>query len=436
MLQQVLFPLFVLLIVFTVGLIFFRNLSLGILLIISGIAASLAGNMGIPLRHIVQGTFVYFNVILVVITGMIFLKVLEDSGSVAVISKSLVVRLYRHPKWLLFTIVILLLIPGMLTGVAVTSVLSVGVFIAPILMAIGIPPVNTAVIIAIVSALSMVAPPTNLLGMIMALGINAPYEGFEMPSLVLSVPPAIILSLLLGARHAKNNDKESILKAMPVVRDDIPEFMAWLPLLIVIALMTLIRFFPQIIPDLGTPLVFMIGTIVGVFTAGKVNLLESSRKALSGPMLGVIEILVGAGIFVQMITLVGIRGLLVVSSLSLSSFMAYIAASITLIFGSGFLSAFGSTSIFGVPFALYFLGKNQIVVITALSLISCLGQLSPPAAIAGRSSAQICNVKKYSDVVIKAIPYLLILLGIAILVIVYSEQFAALLSTISLNPYK
>lgn len=435
MIQQVLFPLFVLLLVFLIGLIFFRRISLGILLIISGIAASLAGNMGIPLRHIVQGTFVYFNVILIVITGMIFLKVLEDSGSVAVISKSLVVRLYRHPKWLLITIVILLLIPGMLTGVAVTSVLSVGVFIAPILVAIGIPVINTAAIIAIVSALSMVAPPTNLLGMIMALGINAPYEGFEMPSFLLSVPPAIILSLLLGAGHAKVDDKETILKAMPDVRDDIPTFMAWLPLLVVIGLMTLIRFFPQIIPDLGTPLVFMVGALIGLFSAGKVNLLESSKKALSGPMLTVIEILVGAGVFVQLITLVGIRGLLVVSSLSLSHFLAYIAASVSLVLGSGFLSPFGSTSIFGVPFALFFLGKNQIVVITALSLIASVGQLSPPAAIAGRFSAQICAVKNYSDVLKKVIPYLFILLIIAILVIIFSEQFAGILSIISMSSY-
>lgn len=434
MLQQVLFSLAVLLIVFILGLVFFRNLSLGMLLIISGISASLASNMGIPLRHIVQGTFVYFNVILVVITGMIFLKVLEDSGSVAVISKSLVEKLHRHPQLLLLTIVILLLIPGMLTGVAATSVLSVGAFVAPILMAIGIPPVNTAAIIGIVAALSMVAPPTNLLGMIMALGINAPYEGFEMPSFMLSVPPAIIVSFLLGSRHAKSINKEEILKVMPMVEKDISAFMAWLPLLVIIGLMTFIRFFPRIIPDVGTPLVFMVGTIIGLFTAGKVNLLESSRKALSGPMLGVIEIMIGAGVFVQMITLAGIRGLLVVSSLSLSSFMAYITASVSLIFGSGFLSAFGSTSIFGVPFALYFLGKNQIVTITALSLISCLGQLSPPAAIAGRSAAQICNIKKYKDVIIKAIPYILILLAIALLAIVYSEQFAVLLSALFWNP--
>lgn len=427
MLQQVLFSLFVLVSVFVIGLVFFRNISLGILLIIASIAASLAGNMGIPLRHIIQGTFVYFNVILIVITGTIFLKVLEDSGSVAVISKSLVTKLYRHPKGLLFIIIILLLVPGMLTGVAVTSVLSVGAFVAPILIAIGLPPLNTAVIIAIVSALSMVAPPTNLLGMIMALGINAPYEEFEMPSFILSVPLAIFIGLLLGARYAKNNNKEDILKAMPEVKQDITVFMAWFPLLVVVSLMTLIRFFPKVIPDLGTPLVFVIGTIIGLFTAGKVNLIETSRKALSGPMLNVIETLIGAGIFVQLITLVGIRGLLVVSSLSLSNFMAYIAASVSLIFGSGFLSAFGSTSVFGVPFALYFLGKNQIVVITSLSLISCLGQLSPPAAIAGRSSAQICNIKKYSEVIFKAIPYLLILLTIAILVIIYSEKFAALL---------
>jgi len=430
MLQQVLFPLIVLVSIFLLGLIFFRRMSLGLLLITSAIAASLVAGMGISLRHIVQGTFVYFNVILIVITGMIFLKVLEDSGSVATISKSLVVRLYRHPKWLLITIVVLLLIPGMLTGVAVTSVLSVGILVAPILIAIGIPPVTTAAIIALVSALSMVAPPTNLLGMIMALGINAPYEGFELPSFILSVPLAIILGFSMGGHYVKVTDKQIILNALPKTRKEISTFMAWLPLIVVIGLMTIIRIFPKLIPDLGTPLVFSIGAIIGLFTAGKVNLLHTAKKALSGPMLTVVEILVGAGIFVQLITLVGIRGLLVVSSLSLPDVLAYAAASVSLVLASGFLSPFGSTSIFGVPFALFFLGKNQIVVITALSLMAAVGQLAPPAAIAGRFSAQICKVKNFNMVLKKSILWMVILLIIAILVILFSEYFALIISFI------
>ena len=430
MLQQVLFPLIILVSIFLIGLIFFRRMSLGLLLIISAIAASLVAGMGIPLRHIVQGTFVYFNVILIVITGMIFLKVLEDSGSVAAISKSLVVRLYRHPKWLLITIVVLLLIPGMLTGVAVTSVLSVGILVAPILIAIGIPPVTTAAIIALVSALSMVAPPTNLLGMIMALGINAPYEGFELPSFILSVPLAIILGFFMGGHYVKVTDKQIILNALPKTRKEISTFMAWLPLIVVIGLMTIIRIFPKLIPDLGTPLVFSIGAIIGLFTAGKVNLLHTAKKALSGPMLTVVEILVGAGIFLQLITLVGIRGLLVVSSLSLPDVLAYAAASVSLVLASGFLSPFGSTSIFGVPFALFFLGKNQIVVITALSLMAAVGQLAPPAAIAGRFSAQICKVKSFNMVLKKSILWMVILLIIAILVILFSEYFALIISFI------
>lgn len=430
MLQQVLFPLIVLVSVFLIGLIFFRRIPLGLLLIISAIAASLVAGMGIPLRHIVQGTFVYFNVILIVITGMIFLQVLEDSGSVAAISKSLVVRLYRHPKWLLITIVAFLLIPGMLTGVAVTSVLSVGILVAPILIAIGIPPVTTAAIIALVSALSMVAPPTNLLGMIMALGINAPYEGFELPSFILSVPLALILGFFMGGRYVKVTDKQIILNALPKTREDISTFMAWLPLIVVIGLMTIIRIFPKLIPDLGTPLVFSIGAIVGLFTAGKVNLLHTAKKALSGPMLTVVEILVGVGVFVQLITLVGIRGLLVVSSLSLPDVLAYAAASVSLVLASGFLSPFGSTSIFGVPFALFFLGKNQIVVITALSLMAAVGQLAPPAAIAGRFSAQICKVESFNKVLKKSILWMVILLIVAVLVIIFSEQFALIISSI------
>ena len=430
MLAQVTIPLIVLLGVLVLGLIFLRKMPLGILLALAAIIATISAGMGIPIRHIVEGTFVYLNVILVCITGMIFLQVLEDSGSSIVMSRSIVSRLYTRPILLLFTVMLLLLVPSMLTGVAVTTVLSTGVLVTPILVGMGVPATTVGTIVAIGAILGMIAPPTNLLAMILAQGINAPYEGFGLPCFLLSVPPAIVIGICLAWPHIRRKEKPSlsdILETLPKVNwDNKSPFLAWLPLIIVIGLMTIIRIFPSVIPDLGTPLVFMLGAIAALFTGQKVNVFKATQKALSGPMLTVIEVLVGVGIFVQLATLTGVRGLLVVGSLALPNVWAYVAAAVALVLGSGLLSPFGSASIIGVPFALYFMGKNQIIVMSALSLIASVGQLAPPTAIVGRLTAEIGNIE-YRSLVKKAFPWAVVLVLICVVSVIYADQIATFL---------
>jgi hypothetical protein len=54
--------------------------------------------------------------------------------------------------------------------------------------------------------------------------------------------------------------------------------------------------------------------------------------------------------------------------------------------------------VLGVPFLLAFLGKNEIIVGSALSLISGLGDLMPPTALAGIFAAQVVGEKNYFKV--------------------------------------
>jgi TRAP-type C4-dicarboxylate transport system permease large subunit len=61
----------------------------------------------------------------------------------------------------------------------------------------------------------------------------------------------------------------------------------------------------------------------------------------------------------------------------------------------GAISAYGSASVLGVPFLLAFLGQNEIVVGSALSLLTGLGDLMPPTALAGIFAAQVVGEKNY-----------------------------------------
>ena len=55
-------------------------------------------------------------------------------------------------------------------------------------------------------------------------------------------------------------------------------------------------------------------------------------------------------------------------------------------------------TVLGVPFLLALLGRDEIVVGAALSLIAGLGDLMPPTAMAGLFAAQVVGIKNYFSV--------------------------------------
>ncbi len=113
--------------------------------------------------------------------------------------------------------------------------------------------------------------------------------------------------------------------------------------------------------------------------------------------LPVAGILVGVGMFIQIMTLTGVRGFFVVSALALPEWLLYIGIATSMpIFGA--VSSFGSATVLGVPFLLALLGRDEIVVGSALSLMAGLGDLMPPTALAGLFAAQIVGVKNYFSV--------------------------------------
>ncbi len=410
------------------GFRYARWLPSGVLLIIVSAVTTLVAGFGVPVPMLVEGMFTYLNIVLICATGAVFLKTLEDSGAAAAMTRSMVRRFYQHPSLLIALMMVLLLIPGMLTGIAVNAILSAGVLVAPIMIAMGIPRVTTAVIIGIGSILSMTVPPANLLAMTLAMGINAPFEGFDVPTLVISVPLAIISGLLLAWPYLRGRrfDLEELLAALPGEKRD-ATLKTWIPLGSVLLILAAVRVFPRWIPDVGSPLAFAIGTLLATLTHRNFSVVKSIRDALSGPMLAILELLVGVGVLVEAASLTGVRGLLVASSLSLPRLAAYLAAAVSLYIVGGTLSPFGAASIFGVPFVLFFLDKNQIITIVGISLLAALSQFTPPTAVAGRFAAQVAGVTDYSAVWRASLVPIAILASISLLIIAFADQIARVL---------
>jgi len=373
------------------------RLPIGIALAFSALAGLLAGGEGLSFRHLIEGSFGYFDTILIILTATLFIKVLEASGILDSVTALLLQTFYRSRIMLLLVVMLVLMFPGMLTGSSTAAILSTGPIIAPVMMKLGLPRLKTGALICMGGILGMIAPPVNILIMIMGGGVDMPYVGVTLPLLLLVIPLAILIPLVIGYRDLRAISREEMLSLLPPSIRSRVGFRLYVPFIVLAALMAGPGLFPRIIPDIGIPGVFMASSLVGIFCGRRFNFLKASAKALEEAM-PILAILAGVGMFIQVMTLTGARGWTVMAILSLPSFLLYLGISLSMPAFGG-VSTFGSASILGIPFMLALVNKNALLTSAALSAITSLGDLVPPAAISGRFAAQVVGEKNFFKVI-------------------------------------
>ncbi len=391
------------------------KLPIGISLALSALSGALIGGEGLALRHLVEGSFGYFDTILIILSAMIFMKVLQASGILDSITAFLLKTFYKRKITLLLTVMVLIMFPGMITGSSTAAVLTTGVLVAPVLIRLGLSKVKAAALIAMGAILGMIAPPVNILVMIMGAGVDMPYVGLTLPLLIIVVPLALVISLWLGYRDIKIIGYDEMKSILPESVFALYGFRLYLPLIIVLALLLGQSFLVEIMPDIGIPAIFLLASLVGLFCGRPFHFLKITQEAVKEAM-PILSILVGVGMFIQIMTLTGGRGWAVMSFLSLPPVLLYLGIGISMpLFGA--VSAYGSASILGVPFILALINKNAIITASALSAIAGLGDLMPPTALAGMFAAQVIGEKNYFKVLRRCIVPALFLLfaGIGVL---------------------
>lgn len=402
---------------------FLCKLPVSLSMVLASVAGAIAGGQGLALRHLVEGMFAYVDTIMVIATAMIFMKVIQESGALDAIASLIIQRFHKVPALMLIFIMIIIMFPGMITGSSTASVLSAGSIMAPVLMLMGVPVLETACILALGGVLGMIAPPTNIPAMIIGAGIDIPYSGFGLPLTMLTFPLAFLFVLMFGYKYVKNMNYVEVEAKLNTDSRERFGFKVYFPLLLAIVLMVLNKAVPAI-PDIGMPLVFLISAVVGCFTGYKFNFFKAAKESVHSA-LPVMGILMGVGMFIQVMTLTGVRGLIVTSCLSLPSFARYLALAISMpAFGA--ISSFGSASVLGVPFLLSFLAKDQIIVAAALSLVASLGDMVPPTALAGIFAAKVVGMENYTPILKKCLIPCLIVVIWAILFIVFADQLSFL----------
>ncbi len=165
-----------------------------------------------------------------------------------------------------------------------------------------------------------------------------------------------------------------------------------IPLIVIVVLFAFQSIFPKQVGKLGTPLLFVLAAIPTAFTGKKCNPVKIFDEAVERS-LGVFGLLMGVGMFVEILTVTGARGLIVaniLTILTISTILLFIAMGGSLsIFGG--ISSFASASVFGGPFVMAMGNYSYIIVASACSLIASLGEFLPPTAMSSRLATKNVN---------------------------------------------
>ncbi len=403
------------------ALAFWRQRPIGVALVVAAwIGAAFNGDV-LPVRHLVEGAFSYLDPILVIITAMMFMRVLADGGALESIGAAVHRRLGHRPALLLPTLVAIVMFPGMITGSSTASVLATGTTVAAILVGAGLSRERAGALIAMSGVLGMIAPPVNIPAMLIGSGIDLPYVGFGAPLALASVPLALVIGYGLGWPLFRTHAPVPAGAPAAVM----PPWRSFLPVVAAAGLMAAPRVWPHQVVDPGLPLTFLIAALVGVAVSPWFPLWTSMLRAAE-ESLPVAGILTGVGAFIQVMTLTGARGWLVAVMLGAPAWAIFGAAAISMpLFGA--VSAFGSASVLGVPFLLVLLGRNEVVTTAGLSMLASLGDLMLPAALAATLAAQAAGVDDRRRVLRLCVVPAAGIVAVALLLLSYSPSLGRLM---------
>ena len=381
----------------------------------------LAGDGRLHIDKLVEGMFGYLDVGVVLIAAMVFMKIIEANGMLAELTRGIIIAFGRSPLGLLVALTIVVMFPGMITGSCTASVLGTGAIVAPILVELGLPLLVAGAFISSAAVYGMIAPPVNVLVMTIGGGIDLPYIGFDLPLALFSVPLAILTSIYLGYRYVEKDKLARVIERSRSSGGD-GGIVQYLPLLVVFILMIGPKAFPQWFPDPRLPLTFVIGSALALCTGKRINPLKAAREGVS-EILPVIGILFGVGMLIEVMTLTGIRGAIVVGALSLPDVLMLAGLALILpIFGG--ISVYGGASVLGVPFALAMLGQNQIIVLAALSLIGAMGSHMPPVALTPVVTAKMIGEPSYMKIARLCLVPSIAAILVGLLLIVFANPIA------------
>ncbi|MDD3539596.1 MAG: C4-dicarboxylate ABC transporter [Atribacterota bacterium] len=399
------------------------KLSIELSMFVAAIAGAVAHGAGIPIRHIVEGAFTYYDVCLIFITATFFMNLLKEAGGITYIIRSIITTFHQRRFICLFLLTLVLLIPGALTGSGAVTVLVAGTLVGTVLIYMGISETRVAAIIFLCAAMSAAAPPINLWAMMTAAGSNMPYVGFMRPLLLITVCGALLSMFILGWK-GEAVDLKKALQELPTPPEKMNLLRVAIPFIVFFALVLAGRIWPFQMPILGLPLMFLIAAISVLFISPKrLPILQIASDTIH-QLIPLVGIMIVVGVLIQIMALTGARGLISLGVVTLPLTVLYATLWLILPWSEG-LVQYAVAPLLGVPLILLFnmKGLDPIIALSAMSVMWPLGDCLPPTAVVGRAVVIELKYKGsyYGEFVKTCLLPMIIILLICTLFIIFSK---------------
>lgn len=378
------------------------------------------------IRHLVEGTFTYFDVCMTFLTATFFMTLYKESGGVAYLVRVIVKNFYNSRVICLLLLMVLMMVPGAVTGSGATTVLTVGGLVGAVLTAMGVEEDKRVALIFILAAMSAACPPINLWAMMAAAGANMPYTGFTWPLLILCGLGAIFATFYLAGKGEKKGTVEEVLLTLPEAPEGWNMLRAFIPFAVMIILIVGARIFPAWWPTFGLPMIFMIsGFTVLLCSPKKVNVLDTAMTTVTN-LKELVGIMMVVGVLNQIMTLTGARGLLSLAVVVLPIWLLFAALWIILPVTEGVLQ-YAVAPLFGVPLIMLFnmKGYNPIIALSCWAVMWPVGDCLPPTAVVGRAAVLELDYQGsyYKGFLKKALVPMLFILAICTVAMIFNKPF-------------
>lgn len=416
-------------IVIAFGVARWLKLSVELSMFAAAIAGGVAHSKSLPIRHIVEGSFTYYDVCLIFITATLFINLLKEAGGIIFMVRSIITAFHKQRVICLILLTFILLIPGALTGSGAATVLTVGSLVGTVLLSMGVSHTRMTAIIFLCAAMSAAAPPVNLWAMMAAAGANMPYVGFMLPLLALTVTGAL-LSMFLLAGKGQPIDLQKALSELPTP----PESMNWIrvgvPFAVFFGLVLAGRLWPFASPVFGLPFIFVASSVaVFLLSPIKLDVLEITGNTIRS-LIPLVGIMVVVGILIQIMALSGARGLLSLAVVTLPVWVLFTTLFIILPVSEGLLQ-YAVAPLLGVPLIFLFnmKGIDPVIALSAMAVMWPLGDCLPPTAVVGR--AAVMELKYTGDYYREFVKTCLLPMGLILLictlVLIFSNKLTFLI---------
>ena len=339
------------------------------------------------IRHVVEGSFTYFDVCLTFLTATFFMTLFREAGGISYLVRAIVSRFYKRRTMLLLLLMVVMMVPGAVTGSGATTVLTVGGLVGTVLATMGVKEERRVALIFVLAAMSAACPPINLWAMMAAAGANMPYVGFTKPLLILTVVGALFATFYLPRGTKNDAAVEDVLKTLPEAPEGWNLLRAFLPFIVMIVLIVGARIVPAYWPVIGLPMIFTFSAaVVLLCSPKKVKIFETAVTTVQN-LKELVGIMMVVGILNQIMTLTGARGLLSLAVVILPIWLLFAILWLILPVSEGVLQ-YAVAPLFGVPLIMLFnmLGYNPVVSLSCWAVMWPLGDCLPPTAVVGRAA--------------------------------------------------